>query len=227
MGESSGEACCMLLYNIWSQSFPPKYHHGSEFIQYCTPKLCQDLHLEIHYSTHCLQTCTLTLPWPIAWHVLCKLACAVQIGMYCANWYSTCPAYLNQINNVTQLQCTWSLLIWSGHCPLFVVQCLFVLLWSASCRQCNAGTQDVWCDTSSSASCTWRYTSLHHISYLNGMFCSLASVNQTVPSSIIHHRRGFSAETVCMSHVSIMFHHWQCKPITQWLFHLSCKCTLH
>ncbi len=39
------------------------------------------------------------------------MACAVQIGMCCANWYSTCPAYLNQINNVTQLQCTWSLLI--------------------------------------------------------------------------------------------------------------------
>ncbi len=39
-----------------------------------------------------------------------RMACAVQIGMCCANWHSTCPAYLNQINNVTRYQCTCSCL---------------------------------------------------------------------------------------------------------------------
>ncbi len=39
---------------------------------------------------------------------------------------------------------------------------------------------------------------LHHISYANGMSCSLALVNQLVPISIMYHHRGFSAVNICM-----------------------------
>lgn len=86
----------MLYAAVWSHSVSRKCHRGSVFIQ----KLPSNL-LSGSASRNTLQYTLPTDLYPDPTLTNC-MACAVQIGICCANRHSTCPAYLNQTNSVTR-----------------------------------------------------------------------------------------------------------------------------